>query len=232
MLCGDMEPGVDVSGWLASEKFEGCRAIWTGSELLGRAGRRFHAPASFIADLPEGVALDGELWAGRGKRHRVIASIQSGEWDPLWLMVFDAPHAPGGFAERIRFAETTVALSRSAVVVPQVPVSGLRHVREIARRISRSGGGGVVVRNPAGLHLPGERSADVLTFRSGILSEEATVESVESRAVVCRWKQKVIRLGLTSARPRVGDRITFDHDGVTDEGEPRGAVLRCVKAAG
>jgi ATP-dependent DNA ligase len=228
MLCSDLESGMDVSGWLASEKFDGCRAIWTGRELLRENGNRLNAPESFTADLPEGVALDGALWAGRGRLHRVLAALRSGEWDALWLMVFDAPLATGGFAERIRFAETAVALSRSAVVVPHVPITGYGHAREIARRIYHAGGEGVIVRNPSGAYLPGGRSSDVLKFRSGILSDEATVESVESRAVLCRWKRTVIRLGINSARPRVGDRITFDHAGLNDDGEPRCAVLRSV----
>lgn len=54
----------DVSGYYASEKLDGCRAFWTGKELLTRSGRVIHAPERVTRRLPAGVPIEGELYAG------------------------------------------------------------------------------------------------------------------------------------------------------------------------
>ena len=56
---------MDPHGWLVSEKLDGARAWWDGSRLRFRSGLHIAAPAWFLASLPA-LALDGELWAGRG----------------------------------------------------------------------------------------------------------------------------------------------------------------------
>jgi ATP-dependent DNA ligase len=57
---------IDLSRYWVSEKYDGVRACWDGSQLLSRAGNVIHAPAWFTARLPT-TPLDGELWAGRGR---------------------------------------------------------------------------------------------------------------------------------------------------------------------
>ena len=54
----------DVSAYLVSEKFDGVRAIWTGTEFVTRKGNVIHAPSWFISPLPN-TWLDGELWTKR-----------------------------------------------------------------------------------------------------------------------------------------------------------------------
>ena len=49
----------DVKGWLISEKLDGVRSVWTGTELLSRNGKKFFAPEWFTRQLPAGVVLDG-----------------------------------------------------------------------------------------------------------------------------------------------------------------------------
>ena len=83
-------------GWMLSEKLDGHRAFWDGGVSLGREkqdvpwancvkdtradakrictglwsryGNIIHAPADWLAMLPLGVMLDGELWAGYAAR--------------------------------------------------------------------------------------------------------------------------------------------------------------------
>ena len=54
----------DCKGWLMSEKFDGIRAFWNGSEFYSRNGNKFFAPEWFTKDFPI-CQLDGELFAGR-----------------------------------------------------------------------------------------------------------------------------------------------------------------------
>jgi len=57
--------GDDVSGWLMSEKLDGCRAYWDGGKMWSRGGKQILLPNEMLAALPAGVALDGEIHAGR-----------------------------------------------------------------------------------------------------------------------------------------------------------------------
>ena len=68
-----------IKGWLASEKLDGIRCIWTGEHLLTRQGKKFNfVPEWFLGKLPKGLPLDGELWCGRGiKNYQYIAGISS-----------------------------------------------------------------------------------------------------------------------------------------------------------
>ena len=62
----DYHAGVDPTGWPVSEKLNGCRAYFDGSQFWTRGGNVIAAPDWFTAGLP-GVPLDGEIWAGRGR---------------------------------------------------------------------------------------------------------------------------------------------------------------------
>ena len=65
MLAGSYGPAIDPSGWLLSEKLDGVRAIWTGSALLTRTGKRIAAPEPLLSLLPDGTALDQVPCSGR-----------------------------------------------------------------------------------------------------------------------------------------------------------------------
>jgi DNA ligase-1 len=58
--------GIDPTGYLVSEKFDGVRAVWDGRVLRFRSGLAIAAPTAFVERLPA-VPLDGELWLGRGR---------------------------------------------------------------------------------------------------------------------------------------------------------------------
>jgi len=86
-----------------SEKLDGVRAYWDGTNFYSRQGNIFHAPPWFIQDLPKdseclqdhrsrllrseadehclsrvffAAALDGELWCGRGLFQRCVSIVK------------------------------------------------------------------------------------------------------------------------------------------------------------
>ena len=65
MLAQNYDPDKQkITGWLMSEKLDGVRCYWNGSEMFTRNGKPFYAPDDWKARLPK-MALDGELWTGR-----------------------------------------------------------------------------------------------------------------------------------------------------------------------
>ena len=62
MLATDWDNEImDPTGWWMSEKYDGIRAYWDGSQMFMRTGRKVPLPEKFKDRLPS-VALDGELW--------------------------------------------------------------------------------------------------------------------------------------------------------------------------
>ena len=66
LLAATWDSATDLAGWWLSEKLDGVRAYWDGTQFISRQGNLYHAPDWFSAGLPK-VALDGELWLGRKK---------------------------------------------------------------------------------------------------------------------------------------------------------------------
>ena len=66
LLANVYDNDIDVSQYWISEKYDGVRAYWDGSQFISRQGNIYHAPPWFIAKFPK-IPLDGELWMGRGQ---------------------------------------------------------------------------------------------------------------------------------------------------------------------
>ena len=151
--------GQSVSGWLMSEKLDGWRVLWTGSEFITREGNVLDAPEWFKAGMPA-VALDGELFAGRGEFNAIQGLIRDG-FHGLTFQVFDAP---SGLPFRKRFAYLkTLALPDQCELVEHVRCRDTAHLVEFADAIVCAGGEGAVVRDPRARWVAG-RTESVLRW--------------------------------------------------------------------
>lgn len=158
MMHGQDWRGEDIAGWYATEKLDGCRARWDGARLWSRGGYSVKVPAELLATLPAGVALDGELYAGPGTlRHQVAAAMRIGHWPfAVRFFAFDAPAAPGGFAERI-------AAARAAWrdTVETIALRDADHALALMRSICARGGEGLMAHRPGQTYYAG-RTPDLL----------------------------------------------------------------------
>ena len=151
LMHGTDYAGQDVAGWWCSEKFDGCRAYWDGSQLWSRGGHVINAPAWFIAGLPA-RHLDCELWAGYGNREAAPLACQYGRFTPACrLWVFDCPQSTGGWAARIRSAPVTSCASPVAFTV----CKGKRDLNGELRAVLDRGGEGIVLRHPSAPYTVG-----------------------------------------------------------------------------
>ena len=159
MLARDYD-GRNPTGLWISEKFDGVRAVWTGKELLTRAGNRIDCPAWFTEGLPS-VALDGELWAGRGKFQVAKGMAQSigrdKEWAAMRFEVFDMP-GPQKFEER-RIRLAVITLPPHCLQVFQFQCTDARQLAREFEQVKRDGGEGLMLRIPGSPYLFGQRSA-------------------------------------------------------------------------
>lgn len=204
--------GQTVEGWLASEKIDGIRALWNGSEFVSRNGLVFAVPDWFKAGMPA-CQLDGELFAG--SLGMTVSATQAGRWDEVTFHVFDAPSS-ARFADRVA---TVAALELPAhcAAVRHWKTDTLAAIAK-AEEIATNGGEGLVVRNPALPYVAG-RSAGALKIKP-TRSAEMIVHGFHGKGIIGDWKGVTVKLN-TAAKVELGDRVTFSFSGVHDSGIPR-----------
>lgn len=159
----------DLTGYFYSEKLDGCRAYWDGQQLWTRGGNVIRAPKRFLADLPTGIELDGELWAGRGTFQMASVAARFGKWNPdLRFMVFDAPTAEGDWIDRMEKARYLLDFSEFARPVKYGIVEHREHASDIAADFIAAGGEGACFRKP-GVGYKRARTLDVQRIKKGNL---------------------------------------------------------------
>lgn len=237
--------GTNVDGWYMSEKLDGVRAIWDGKVLLSRNHKPIHAPIWFLAGLPKGVTLDGELWAGRDKFQQLVSTVRKkvpidSEWDNVVYKVFDIIE-PGIFLSRYQHI---LDLPESAIIsiVPHHIFTSIETLNDFYASMLLRKAEGVMIRNPASMY-EFRRSNNLLKLKPSI-SEEATVvgwQEGEGKyvgmlgALICEWKDKIIYVGTGFTDderynpPLIGSTITFKYQHLTDDGMPRFPVFVAIR---
>ena len=230
----------DLTGWWLSEKLDGVRAYWDGSQFLSRQGNRFHAPDWFTAGLPA-TPLDGELWVARKAFQRTIGIVRRQDkpdtWNTVRYVIFDAPATPGAFEKRLRgLADAFPSWNTQyARLHPQEACEGVEHLRAELARVEALGGEGLMLRQPGSDYEVG-RSSTLLKVKS-FRDTEATVIAHENGKG--RHKHRLgaltVRLsggtvfnvgtGFTdkerASPPRVGSVVTVRYQELSDAGVPR-----------
>jgi DNA ligase-1 len=248
-LAKEAPADVDPAGHLVSEKYDGARALWDGRTLRFRSGLPVAAPAWFTARLPA-VALDGELWLGRGRFEALSGAVRrqqpdDTEWRQIRYMVFELPDAPGGFTQRAARIEAIATAARwpQLVAVAQRPVADRAALRTRLNEVVAGGGEGLVLhradapyatgRNPALLKLKPLHDAEAVVVahlpghgkhagRLGALRVR-TPDGVEFQ----------IGTGFSDLQrdqpPRIGAVVTYTHRGLTAGEVPRFASFLRVR---
>lgn len=151
MQHGQHWKGQDLTGWLASEKHDGCRVYWDGSALWSRGGIDIEIPPMWREALPVGQALDCELMP----RKAAEQFIKRGKWcEDLELKAFDCPTAAGSHLERM----ATIPSNWLVKPVTVWELSSSDDALARMRRIQLMGGEGLVARHPGIQYRPGRTS--------------------------------------------------------------------------
>jgi len=230
-----------VSDFWISEKLDGVRAFWDGKQLRSRSGQWIKLPDSLLKQLPA-FALDGELWAGRGRFQQVMQALQSSGtelWQGIRLMVFDAPQQPGTFTERLQFLKQQLPETAFVQLLPQQQLQTKAQLDELLQQVEAQGGEGLMLHHTKALYQSG---------RVSHLQKLKLVEDAEAR-VVAHLPGKGQFSGILGALlvelpdgrrfklgsgftveerknpPEIGRLVTFQYRGLTHKGTPRFAVF-------
>lgn len=230
----------NISGWMMSEKLDGIRGYWTGSQLLTRKGRTIHAPAWFVNALPP-FALDGELWRKRNDfsfvQNTVLDAVPSEDWREITYNIFEVPEAPGDFSARLERARAWFRLhpARHVHLIEQIRCTGSEHLDHFFAHIESLGGEGVIVKDP-GLSYHAGPSPHVLKVKKFRDMEGRVIAhnpgngqySAMMGSLTLRLENGVeFKLGTGFSLqerkdpPPIGSFVSFKYQGFTRKGLPR-----------
>lgn len=244
-------PGRSPQGFWVSEKFDGVRAVWDGQVLRFRSGRLIAAPAWFLSALPR-VALDGELWMGRGAFDRLSGVVRQTEpddeaWRAVKYLVFDAPGHAAPFAQRVAFVQATLAQAQQPWLMPvaQRELHDARALQAWLQETVRQGGEGLMLHRADALWQPGR--TDALFKLKPELDEEGLVVGHQpgkgrlagmTGALLIQMpsgQRFALGSGLSDAQrrnpPPVGAWVTYRYRDRTPSGLPRFASFVRVREA-
>ena len=233
--------GVDLRHYWVSEKLDGVRAYWNGSVFLSRNGNDYPAPEWFTAGFPR-VALDGELWMGRGSFQRLVGAVRrqqplDDEWRKIRYMVFDLPSKTGGFSQRLERLERLFNHIDSPYIqlVRQSRLSDHRSLMNRLEQVADLGGEGLMLHHEDALYRAG-RSDDLLKVKPYQDAEARVIEHLPGKGkfsgqlgslLVESLDGKRFRIGTgftESERrhpPPLGTVVTYKFHGYTTDGIPR-----------
>ena len=229
-----------VKDYWISEKLDGIRARWDGSQLTTRSGKVIAAPAWFVDGFPARI-LEGELWLARTNFEPTASIIlrdkPNQEWQKIKFMLFDLPDDKGTFTQRYNEMQRLVDLTSSPYlrVIPQFRLTSQTQLMDTLDELVAQGAEGLMLHHQDALYLDG-RQAHLLKLKK-YQDAEATViahilgkgkyQSMLGSLLVelADGKQFKIGSGFTDMQrlepPPVGSVVTFKYYGLTARGIPR-----------
>jgi len=239
-----------ISDYLVSEKYDGIRAIWTGSKLLTRQGNQISAPDWFTAPLPD-VWLDGELWTKRQNFEDLSSIVRTqtpkdNRWRQVKYMVFDMPGSQRPFKERYKNYSNLITQINAEHIKPvkQQRFHSNHELSEHLQAMVERGAEGLMLHLATAPHQSG-RSDALLKLKPYFDEEAEVIAHLPGKgkytgmlgALRVRSQQGVefsIGTGFTDEEranpPPVGSIITYKYHGYTNNGVPRFASFLRIRA--
>ena len=250
-LANDYEDAdIDLARYWISEKYDGVRAYWDGTQLVTRAGNVVHAPAWFTARWPV-TPLDGELWAGRGRFEAVTATVRDFEpndeaWQNIRFMVFDLPSHGGPFDARLEALEQLLA--RADIdwlkAAPHTRATDTAQLQRRLQEVTSAGGEGLMLHRGDSLYRA-DRSDDLLKLKTYQDAEAQVIAHLPGKGkytgmlgalLVQDARGTRFRIGtgftdeLRRHPPPIGSWVTYSYYNVTGRGIPRFARFLRLRA--
>lgn len=233
---------------MASEKYDGIRALWSGRRLFSKAGNDLHAPDWFLATLPGYLDLDGELWLGNNRFQGLVRTVKTkdNDWHNVVYKVFDTP------LQNVPFWERQIALHKWLNSVPEMAhvelvqqswIKTPAELHSLFAQITSQGGEGLILRNcESSYRLQDKNDMLKLVQKRRIEVRVQGYTKGKGRnlgrvgALICKlpnglWQN--ISGGLSDELrenpPIIGTKITVEYVGTTDAGRLKRASFISVR---
>ncbi len=232
---------VNTSGYYVSEKYDGVRAYWTGSQFLTRQGYHINAPEWFIANFPA-TPLDGELWIARNRFDDVSAAVRRyepnhDEWRLIKYMVFDLPKKNLAFYQRQELLKEEITDSTPNWLIPikHTVFNSKEDMEAYFNEVVKGKGEGIMLNVGNATYKSGRSNA--LIKVKPIFDQDAIVTGYQPGKgkykgyMGALWvknnKGQVFKIGsgfsdkVRKSPPLLGSVISYQHSGISKNGLPR-----------
>jgi DNA ligase-1 len=234
----------NITHWVMSEKLDGIRAYWDGTNLISRSGKIINAPKWFLKDYPP-FEIDGELWSKRKDFENISSivrdKIPSKQWREIKYYIFEVPNAKGNLYQRlqkVRKYENDIIK-----IIPQIKIKNKSHLQKFLKDIENKGAEGVVVRDPDTPYIS-KRTNKALKVKT-FLDDECEVIAHNSGkgkfkdilgSITCRLDNNIVfkigsgfSLQERNNPPKIGSSITFKYKEMTKYNKPRFPVFLRIR---
>ncbi|WP_158967216.1 DNA ligase [Paraglaciecola sp. L3A3] len=242
------QDGIIIKDYWISEKLDGIRARWNGSNLISRRGNIIHAPLWFVQDFPQ-QTIEGELWLARKKFEQtasiVLRDTPNQDWQNIKFMLFDLPDHTGNFSQRITAMQNIVTTIASPYlqVIPQFKLSSQMQLIHKLDELVAQGAEGLMLHHQNAYYQDG-RSSQLLKLKKHMDAEAKVIAHLAGKGKyqnmlgallveLDNGLQFKIGSGFSDSQrqtpPAIGTIITFKYYGLTARGIPRFASFLRIK---
>jgi len=240
---------INLQNYWVSEKYDGVRAYWNGSQLISRQGNTIHAPGWFTEPLTD-TPLDGELWLDRGKFDQLSGIIRrhspnETDWLDIKYMVFDLPANSLIFDKRLQLLKREIQIIDAVHIklVEQRKISSHDLLLQKLDQVVSEQGEGLMLHLGSSFYK-NSRSDDLLKLKKHADTEAVVIQHIPGKGkykgmlgslLVETSDKKRFKIGTgfsdaeRSNPPPIGSRITYKYFGLTSKGTPRFASYMRVK---
>lgn len=241
----------DISQYWISEKLDGIRGYWDGTQLLTRQGNTIHSPTWFTQHWPHDV-MDGELWITRNQFQATLSCVRKTTideqcWRNVRFMIFDLPQHTGTFTERINTMITLIERTDSAylTMITQFKLQSTQQLEATLNEVIAKQGEGLMLHLESAFYHVG-RTANIMKLKKYQDAEATVIGYTNGKGkylgMLGALKVKMpngiifnIGSGFTDEErvnpPAVGSIITYKYNGKTKAGIPRFARFYRIRSS-
>ncbi|MCI2284955.1 DNA ligase [Colwellia sp. MSW7] len=231
----------DINQYWISEKLDGIRGYWDGTQLLTRQGNTIHSPTWFTQDWPHNV-MDGELWIARNQFQATLScvkklTIDEQCWRNVRFMIFDLPKHKGTFTQRITTMKRLIEQTDSTflTMIRQFKLQSTQQLETTLNEVIAQQGEGLMLHLGSAFYHVG-RTANIMKLKKYQDAEAAVIGYTNGKgkylgmlgALTVKTPNGTIfniGSGFTDEErvnpPPIGSIITYKFNGKTQAGIPR-----------
>lgn len=231
----------DINQYWLSEKLDGMRGYYNGTQLFTRQGNLIHSPKWFTKNWPDNI-MDGELWIKRGSFQQTLSCVRKTHvdeacWKSVRFMIFDLPEHDGTFTQRIATMQqlTKQVTSPYLSMIKQFKLTTVEQLNQTLDKVVNNNGEGLMLHHGDAYYHIG-RTTSIMKLKKHYDAEAIVIAHIEGKgkyqgilgAIKVKTNEGIIfkiGSGFTDKErhkpPAIGSLITYRYNGKTQAGIPR-----------